>query len=189
MLKDGIEVENDGVLTVAKLMATSIRTAPKGRGTDRILVKILTNKETEKVAKMMEKRAEKKSNLAKIFKRDANNIRDSNIVILIGVNGTMPKKPEDPINCGACGFSGCEGFIKAKKIKGEDFIGPLCVFEILDLGIALGSAVKLAGELNIDNRIMYTVGAAAKDLNIIPADLIIGIPLSASGKNIFFDRK
>jgi hypothetical protein len=32
------------------------------------------------------------------------------------------------------------------------------------LGIALGSAVKLAGELNIDNRIMYTLGAAAKKI-------------------------
>ena len=182
-------MENEGVLTVAKLMATSIRTAPKGRGVDRISVTILTNEEIEKVAKMMEKRAEKKSNLAKIFKRDANNLRDAHTVILIGVSGTMPKKPEDPINCGACGFKGCKEFIRAKKTKGEDFIGPLCMFEVLDLGIALGSAAKLASELNIDNRIMYTVGAAAKDLNIIRADLIIGIPLSASGKNIFFDRK
>ena len=43
--------------------------------------------------------------------------------------------------------------------------------------------------LNIDNRISYTVGAAAKDLELLDADLIIGIPLSATGKNPFFDRK
>jgi uncharacterized ferredoxin-like protein len=36
---------------------------------------------------------------------------------------------------------------------------------------------------------MYTVGAAAKALGLLDADIIIGIPLSASGKNIYFDRK
>ena len=78
--------------------------------------------------------------------------------------------------------------MKAKKAKGEDFVGPLCVFEILDLGIAIGSAVKLASYFNIDNRIMYTIGAAAKELELLDSDLIMGIPLSASGKNIYFDR-
>jgi len=58
----------------------------------------------------------------------------------------------------------------------------------MDLGIALGSAVKMASELNVDNRIMYTVGAAAKDLQIMDADGMVGIPLSMTGKNIFFDR-
>jgi uncharacterized ferredoxin-like protein len=53
---------------------------------------------------------------------------------------------------------------------------------------AFGSAVKLAGELNIDNRIMYSVGAAAKKLNLLDSDLIIGIPLSVTGKNPYFDR-
>jgi uncharacterized ferredoxin-like protein len=35
---------------------------------------------------------------------------------------------------------------------------------------------------------MYTIGAAAKALNLLEADVIIGIPLSAAGKNIYFDR-
>jgi uncharacterized ferredoxin-like protein len=74
------------------------------------------------------------------------------------------------------------------KREGEDFTGPVCIFQAIDLGIALGSAVKLAGELNIDNRIMYTVGAAAKKLNLLDSDLIIGIPLSVTGKNPYFDR-
>ena len=58
----------------------------------------------------------------------------------------------------------------------------------MDLGIALGSAVKTAADLNIDNRMMYTIGSAAKALGLLDADVIIGIPLSVSGKNIFFDR-
>jgi len=37
---------------------------------------------------------------------------------------------------------------------------------------------------------MYRVGAAAKMLNLLPeASVIMGIPLSAKGKNIFFDRQ
>ena len=58
----------------------------------------------------------------------------------------------------------------------------------MDLGIALGSAVKTASEMNIDNRLMYTLGAAAKELELLDADVIIDIPLSATGKNIYFDR-
>jgi uncharacterized ferredoxin-like protein len=35
---------------------------------------------------------------------------------------------------------------------------------------------------------MYSVGAAAKKLNLLDSDVIIGIPLSGTGKNPFFDR-
>jgi uncharacterized ferredoxin-like protein len=59
----------------------------------------------------------------------------------------------------------------------------------MDLGIALGSAVKVASNLNIDNRIMYTTGLAAKKLQLLDSDLIIGIPLSVTGKSPHFDRQ
>jgi len=59
----------------------------------------------------------------------------------------------------------------------------------MDLGIALGSAVKIASDLAVDNRVMYSVGTAARKLGFIDADIAIGIPLSVSGKNIYFDRK
>jgi uncharacterized ferredoxin-like protein len=58
----------------------------------------------------------------------------------------------------------------------------------MDLGIALGSAAKTAGILNIDNRIMYTIGAAARKLKLLDSDIIIGFPLSVSGKSPYFDR-
>jgi uncharacterized ferredoxin-like protein len=180
-------IEKEAVLTGAKLMASSARTAPKGRGLDRTSIRLLIGDEIVRLAEMMEKKSEKKI-IGKAFKRDAKNVRNSQAILLLGVNGTVPKKPEDPINCGACGFEGCSEFMKTKKNKGEDFVGPLCVFEILDLGIAIGSAVKLASYFNIDNRIMYTIGAAAKESELLDSDLIIGIPLSASGKNIYFDR-
>ena len=183
------EAEEDTTLLAAKLMATSARTAPKGRGVDRIVTAIVTGKEKEHIAQAMEKKIEQKKNPMPFFKRDAENLRRSPAVLLIGVKGTVPKKPEDPLNCGACGHASCAEFIKTEKKNGEDFTGPICIFEAIDLGIALGSAVKLASELNIDNRVMYTIGAAAKTLGMLNADVIMGIPLSTSGKSIYFDRK
>jgi hypothetical protein len=50
------------------------------------------------------------------------------------------------------------------------------------------SAVKTASIHNVDNRIMYTIGVAAKKLGLLDADVILGIPLSATSKNIYFDR-
>jgi len=78
---------------------------------------------------------------------------------------------------------------KLKKKQGLDFAGPTCLFKALDIGIALGSAAKMASLLNVDNRIMYRIGTAAKRLKLLPeAHIIMGITLSATGKNIYFDR-
>jgi uncharacterized ferredoxin-like protein len=142
------------------------------------------------LADAVERRQEKKRALAEIFRRDAMGVRKSQAVLLIGVKGTMRKKTSKggSLNCGACGYETCGQFMKAIKKSGEDFTGPNCTFEAIDLGIALGSAVKTASTLNIDNRMMYAVGAAAKDLKLLDTDVIIGIPLSATGKNPFFDR-
>lgn len=188
IIKD-VEAENNALYDVVCLMSSSARTAPKGRGVDRIATAIVTGGEKEVLAKTMEKKMEEKVNPLPSFKRDAENVRASPFILLIGVKGTLPKNPENPLNCGACGYGSCVEFIAAEKKTGEDFTGPICIFEALDLGIALGSAVKVASEHNVDNRVMYTIGAAAKALKIIDADIIMGIPLSVSGKNMYFDRR
>jgi len=181
------KIEKDAVEMGASMMAVSARTAPKGRGIDSVKTLVLTGKDLEQLAVAMEKKVEEKSTELPFFKRDADNLRNSAAVLLIGVSRD-PKRIELPLNCGACGYKSCQDLLAAGKREGEDFTGPLCVFQAMDLGIALGSAVKLAGELNIDNRIMYSVGAAAKKLELLDSDLIIGIPLSATGKNPYFDR-
>jgi uncharacterized ferredoxin-like protein len=131
----------------------------------------------------MEKMAEDRNSDG--FRRDAKNVRDSHAVILIGVRGG---KSVD-LDCGGCGCDCCQEFEKAAKRLGRDFIGPTCIFKALDLGISLGSAAKMASMFDVDNRIMYRVGAAALKLKLMPeATIIIGIPLSASGKSIYFDR-
>ena len=62
------------------------------------------------------------------------------------------------------------------------------IHQAIDLGIALWSAAKTAGVLNVDNRIMYTIGAAARKLKLLSSDVVIGFPLSVTGKSPYFDR-
>jgi len=177
------DAEKEGLFQVSKLMLLSARTAPKSGGVDDILTAIVYGPEKNFLAKEMDKIAEERN--IRGFRRDADNVRNSEHVVLIGVRGTS----KFGLNCGSCGFANCEEFEKAKKKLGQDFIGPNCVFKALDLGIALGSAVKTASLHNVDNRIMYRIGAAAKRMKMLPkASVIIGIPVSAKGKNIYFDR-
>jgi uncharacterized ferredoxin-like protein len=151
MLITSEDSESEAILNVAKLMVVAARTAPKAQGEDKIKAVIVTGKEKEDLANTMDQ-------LEKI--RDSKNVRDSEAVVLLGVEFGNPT--EDWIN------------FKAK---------------LIDLGIALGSAVKVASELNVDNRIMHSAGDAAMKMGLLRADEIIGIPLSIKGKNIFFDRK
>jgi uncharacterized ferredoxin-like protein len=181
------KLERDALKIGVSMMALSARTAPKARGLDSVKTAVLTEKDLEQLAVAMENKARDKSVKLPIFKRDAQNVRNSAAVLLIGVS-RGPKRIELPFNCGACGYESCKALLAAGTREGEDFTGPICVFQAIDLGIALGSAVKMAGELNIDNRMMYTIGAAAKKLNLLDSDVVIGIPLSAAGKNPYFDR-
>jgi uncharacterized ferredoxin-like protein len=175
--------EKEGLLGTAKLMLVSARTAPKSAGIDDLVLAVIYRKEKEEIVAEMEKIAGERNNTR--FIRDSVNLRDSEAVLLIGVKG--PKS--FGLNCGACGYQTCEAFEEAEKKQGLDFIGPTCLFKALDMGIALGSAAKTASLLNVDSRIMYRIGTAAKRLKLLPeAHIIMGIPLSATGKSIYFDR-
>jgi uncharacterized ferredoxin-like protein len=180
---EGTAFEKQGVLEAAKIMLVSARTAPKTGGVDDILTGVVDGDELESIAKAMDKIGDERD--IDGFHRDAKNVRDSDAVVIIGVRGSK----KYALDCGACGYNTCDEFEKAERIEGLDFIGPTCLFKALDLGIALGSAVKTAGVLNVDNRIMYRIGAAAMRLRMLPeATVIIGIPLSAKGKSIYYDR-
>jgi len=175
--------EREAILEAAKLMLISARTAPKSAGIDDVLAIIVYGEEKDAIAGKMEEMAEERK--IEDFRRDAKNVRDSEAVVLIGVRGNK----SFGLNCGACGYENCREFDDSQKKFGEDFFGPTCLFKALDLGIALGSAVKTASILNVDNRVMYRVGTAVLKLNLLPeATVVMGIPVSAKGKNIYFDR-
>ena len=165
--------------TVAELMEVAAITAPKTRGQDFVVVRTVTGRQLAQLGEGMKEYAERVGIPG--FARDGGNVLDSQAVVLIGIKDADVAD----LNCGACGDDAC---ILINTHEGE-FKGPQCALRVLDMGIALGSAVKTAGLMNIDNRIMYRAGVVARELELIDADFVMGIPLSVTGKSIYFDRK
>ena len=183
-IENGGKSETEAVLNVARMMMVAARTAPKSGGRDDVETLLVFGKEKDQIADEME-RIGSERNLTG-FSRDGKNARDSTAIVLIGVEATK----SFGMDCGGCGLKTCKEFEIAAKSKGQDFGGPSCVFKSLDLGIALGSAVKTAMDNNVDNRIMYRIGTAAIKLGLTKkSSVVMGIPLSAKGKSIYFDRK
>ncbi|MEA3460081.1 MAG: DUF2148 domain-containing protein [Chloroflexota bacterium] len=166
--------------TVAELMAISARTAPKSKGEDFIVTEIVEGDDLQRLAEAMVAFGER-TGRKRGFDRDAECVRRSDAVVLIGLKDAETAG----FNCGACGAEKC---IEINTFEGE-FKGPQCAFRLLDMGIALGSAVKTASLLNVDNRIMYRAGVVAREMDLTNADFVMGIPISATGKNIYFDRR
>ncbi|ABY92271.1 Uncharacterized protein, contains ferredoxin domain [Thermoanaerobacter thermohydrosulfuricus] len=170
----------DVIELAAHLMALSARTAPKATGKDFIETKVITGEDLVMLKEDMMKYGEESGK--KNFDRDAKNVANSSAVLLISLN-----KPEKVgLNCGACGYNLCTSLRDFRE--GTEFAGPICAWRLIDLGIAVGSAVKTASLLNVDNRVMYRIGVSARRLKLIEGEIVIGIPLSATGKNIYFDR-
>ena len=65
-----------------------------------------------------------------------------------------------------------------------------CSLNSIDVGIAIGSACATAADLRLDTRVMYSIGVAVEQLGWIGegVHLTMGIAISASSKNPFFDR-
>jgi len=89
------KIEKDAVEMGASMMALAARTAPKGRGLDSIKTLILTGKDLEQLAVAMEKKVKEKSKELPFFKRDADNLRSSAALLLIGVS-REPKRWSSP---------------------------------------------------------------------------------------------
>ncbi|WP_177428182.1 DUF2148 domain-containing protein, partial [Candidatus Venteria ishoeyi] len=88
-------------------------------------------------------------------------------------------------------YQTCNEFEKQRELKDFEmgYSGPHCIMRMMDIGVALSSAAKSASLLNIDNRVQQRVGAAARALGYINCEVAMGIPISISGKSIFYDRK
>jgi len=173
---------------VAELMALSARTAPKGRGQDSIVIRVVTGKGLVQLSQELRRLGEARG--IKFFVRDAGNMERSEACLLVG------SKAADSVglDCGGCGYATCKEMQEAQKpfrenVSEKPFHGPNCVIKMADLGIALGSAAKTASLHNVDNRVMFTAGVAALSLNWLEGcSVAYGLPLKASGKSIFFDR-
>ena len=176
-----INCEKEAVTQMAKEILIAARTAPKAKGFDNIVTYLLEDSEKETLAAEMDRCAEK---FGAFLSRDAENIRQSDAVIMIGLNKTRPMG----LNCGTCGFESCAEFKAAPKTKETPFAGPICSVKSVDLGIALGVAAAKAKDMCLDSRVMYSAGAAACQSGMIDAECAYALPLSASGKSPYFDR-
>lgn len=179
--------ESDEVVRLAvSLMAVAARTAPKGKGKDSLVTRVVSKADLSLLSREMTRFGE--DHAQPFFIRDAKNIAASEACLIIGIRGGEVLG----LNCQGCGYQSCadmEAAFRSTIEKGSPFSGPNCVIKMADLGIAIGSAAKTASLLNLDNRVMYTAGVAARSLGWINGCTVAyGIPVSITGKNIFFDR-
>lgn len=170
------EFKEKNLEEVAERMCLAARTAPKARGMDLLEIAVLKGDTIGKLSQKMKEIGERESH--NTFLRDAENIKSASVIVLIGTK----IKAIGLKYCAFCGWPNCAEAEKA---------GAICAYNTGDLGIAIGSAVSVAMDHRVDNRIMYTVGKAAIELGLLGKEVKVafGIPLSATGKNPFFDRK
>ena len=167
------ESRHEQVLNVARQMMTAARTAPKGKGVDIIEVALVTDEDIKKLSEQLISLSEEKG--MKFFLHDADNILSAECVLLIGT-----RELAQGLNCGHCGFPTCA----------ERSVGVPCIINSVDVGIAIGSACATAADHRVDTRVMFSAGLAAQRLDILKGcKQVFAIPVSASSKNPFFDRK
>ncbi len=173
MIQNERDCRHEHVLDVARQMLTAARTAPKGKGVDIIEAALVTGEDIKKLAEKMVAMVEEHG--MKFFLRDADNILQSECVVIIGT-----REQAQGLNCGHCGFSTCAGRTG----------GVPCALNTIDVGIAIGSACAMAADMRVDTRVMFSAGLAAQRLNWLKdCRNVFAIPVSASSKNPFFDRK
>jgi uncharacterized ferredoxin-like protein len=162
---------------VAGLILTAARTAPKAKGIDNLVLAMATGPDLEKIADQMTRIGNRPDGTTS-FLRDAENIRKAQAVVLLGTR----IQSQGVKLCGRCGFRNCD--------EKDEHPGFPCTFNVGDLGIAVGSAVSVAMDHRVDNRVMYTIGQAVLEMKLLGEDVMLafGIPLSISAKSPFFDR-
>lgn len=163
-------------------MLTAARTAPKAKGCDILECCLVTGDDIKRLSDTMLRLHEETGR--SVFLRDGNNILKADAILIVA-NRLQPMG----LNCGHCGFPTC----------GEKPSQVPCAFNLVDVGIAIGSAVATAADCRVDSRVMYSIGMAAKRLNLLTrlspdsstassCIAYFGIPLSSSSKSPFFDR-
>lgn len=177
MICDSREMEMHAAIEAAARICAAARTAPKACGADRIHTVVLTDADKDALADEMERLGREGG--AAFFVRDADNVRAALAIVLIGIEEGQRGLGE---LCGYCHYKDCEA---CRENNG------VCVYDPMDVGIALGSAAATAADLRVDSRILYTAGRAALELGLMGENvrLIYGLPIAITGKSPFFDRK
>lgn len=173
MIQNEREIRHELVLQAARRMMTAARTAPKGKGIDIIEIAMVTDGDILRLSDEMIRIAAETG--FKFLLRDAENIKSADAVVIIGTSQKV-----QGLNCAHCGFDTC--------VEKPDLVP--CAINSVDQGIAIGSACATAADLRVDTRVMFSAGLAAQRLGLLEdCKCVMAIPVSASSKNPFFDRK
>ena len=173
MIRNERETRHEHILQAVRQMMTAARTAPKGKGIDIIEMAMVTDEDLPRLSDKMIQIAGETG--LKFFLRDADNILQAEAVLVIGTGQQV-----QGLNCGHCGFETCVE---------KPAVVP-CTLNTVDLGLAIGSACATASDLRLDTRVMFSGGLAVQQLGWLgDCKSVMAIPVSASSKNPFFDRK
>lgn len=137
------DIRNETVRAAAQAVMAAARTAPKAKGRDMVEVAVVTEEDIERLAETMVSMSGESG--MKFLLRDADNIRQAQAVIVVGIS--------DPhavcgLNCGYCGYPACA----AKPAQAP------CMMNGVDVGIAIGSACAAATDMRVDTRVMFSAG-------------------------------
>ena len=177
MVYNSADMEMRAALDAAAHVCAAARTAPKACGIDHLVTLTLTEADKDAVADKMEQLSEEFG--AGFLMRDAGNVRAAQVLVLFGVKQSVRGLGDI---CGYCGHKNCAECAKKEA---------MCVYDPMDLGIALGSAAAKAADCRVDSRILFSAGRAAMEMGIMGegVSMVCGLPIAISGKSPFFDRK
>ncbi|MDE7388523.1 MAG: ferredoxin [Muribaculaceae bacterium] len=172
MIEDERRSRAARVVESARLMMNAARTAPKTKGNDLVEIALVSGDDLKVLSDHMKRIGTEENRPGMV--RNSDNILRGDALLLIGC------RPQPMgLNCSHCGYLNCA----AKPV------GVACVFNPMDVGIALGSACALAADLRLDTRIMYTAGIVAQQLGWLPGCCYVqAVAISATSKSPFFDR-
>lgn len=172
MIYEERQTRHERVIQAAKQMLSAARTAPKAKGVDLIECAIVDGDDLKAVSAHLQKMGEGLGRGGLL--RDAANILQGECIVIIGTRlETMG------LNCGHCGYPLCT----------EKPANVPCAFNMIDVGIAVGSACATAADLRMDTRVMYSAGLAAQQLGLLPGCTgVQAIAVSCASKSPYFDR-
>ena len=174
MIQKTEDAAREAAMPVGKKMIAAAMTAPKGCGVDNVEAVLVSGDDKDILAAHMRDIARETGE--DFYARDAGNVDNSFCVVLLWAKN----EPILLTNCGLCGFPDCAANRTA---------GAMCAFNITDLGIAVGSAVSVAADNRIDNRVLFSAGKGAARMNLF--GMMLGLLRNSSFgiiKSVFFDR-
>ncbi len=189
------DLRAETVVSVAKMAAAAAITAPKSGGMlflagkhNFIETVIVDDKDIlGQLATWMRARGTERRE--GIWFRDAEVAEAIDAALFIGLVDWYPPN----YDCGACGYATCAEFLHETKPLRDgstnlEFTGPTCNLRDVDLGIAIGAAVKTVAQNGIDCRCQSRIVTAARKLGVIKADFGVSLSLSMTAKSVGYDR-